>query len=68
MPFPTTRRESLLPLTMVKTSRPRALRWVTVNSALSDALHPVPNFTVRDWEWVYIPAATIRQAKTDTAA
>ena len=39
------------------------------NSALSDALRPVPKFAVGDWVWVYNTAATIRQgAKTDTDA
>ena len=39
------------------------------NSALSDALRPVPKFTVGVWLWVYNTAATIRQgAKTDTDA
>ena len=39
------------------------------NSALSDALRPVPKFTVGDWVWVYNTAGTIRQgAKTDTDA
>ena len=37
------------------------------NSALSDALRPVPKFAVGDWVWVYNTAATIRQGtKTDT--
>ena len=39
------------------------------NSALSDALRPVPEFAVGGWVWVYNPAATIRQGtKTDTDA
>ena len=39
------------------------------NSALSDALRPVPNFYVGGWAWVYNTAATIRQsAKPDTDA
>ena len=39
------------------------------NSALSDALRPVPEFAVGGWVWVYNTAATIRQGtKTDTDA
>ena len=37
------------------------------NSALSDALRPVPNLAVVGWAWVYNKVATIRQgAKPDT--
>ena len=37
------------------------------NSALSDALHPVPKFTVFVWVRVYNAASTMRQGtKTDT--
>ena len=39
------------------------------NSALSDALHPVPKFAVGGWVWVSNTVATIRQgANTDTDA
>ena len=39
------------------------------NSALSDALRPVPNFAVGGWVWVYNTAAAIRQrAETETDA
>ena len=39
------------------------------NSALSDALRPVPKFAFGVWAWVYNTAATIRQVvKTDTDA
>ena len=39
------------------------------NSALSDALCPVPKFAVGGWTWVHNTATTIPQgAKTDTDA
>ena len=39
------------------------------NSALADALRPVPKIDVGGWVWVYNTAATIRQdAKPDTDA
>ena len=39
------------------------------NSALADALHPVPKFAVGGWAWVYNSASTIRQGvKADTDA
>ena len=39
------------------------------NSALPDALRPVPKIAVGGWVWVYNTAATIRQsAKTGTDA
>ena len=30
------------------------------NSTLSDTLHQVPNFVVRNWVWLYNTASTIR--------
>ena len=39
------------------------------NSALSDALRPIPKFAVGGWVWVYSKAATIRRGtKMDTDA
>ena len=36
------------------------------NSALTDALHPAPNFVVGGWAWVYKSAFTIRRGMKGT--
>ena len=57
---------SALTISSMKTT-PSVSRVERRNSALSEALRPVPTFAVGRWVWVYNTAATTRQgAKTDT--